>query len=404
MKKAIVLISLAFVSAFANAQLKVYSSGKVFIGGTGTTPTHLLDVRSSGTSTGGFTGIANSDGTKYIGMYNGADANENQAIFWTSSQDLKFGISTSYTTAGWAELVRIKSNGNVGIGLTSPQTKLDVNAGSSYDGIRCQVSHSTDYGYGINSYVSRSLTKALAVQLSGTDKFTVSGAGDVWAKSVTTWSDKTLKENIVTITGALSKVLQLQGYTYNFKPADTTEINPEKQMGLLAQDVESILPEVVSTSDKGLKGIAYDNLVALLIEAIKEQDKKMAQLRSDLDSCCAKPSQNKLMDQGGHGSNDKESTLQIELANTNNFFLYQNEPNPFTGSTVIRYFIPENAAGAIYMVFYDMYGKEVNKIEVKEKGFGKIEANTENLAQGIYSYSIIVNDKTIETKKMMRTK
>jgi hypothetical protein len=70
---------------------------------------------------------------------------------------------------------------------------------------------------------------------------------------------------------------------------------------------------------------------------------------------------------------------------------------------VIRYYIPENVTGSVSVVFYDMYGKEVNKLEVRERGFGKIEANTQNLASGIYSYSIIVDGKSIDTKKMMKT-
>jgi len=167
------------------------------------------------------------------------------------------------------------------------------------------------------------------------------------------------------------------------------------------------LPEVVSTNDKGLKGIAYQNIVALLIEAMKEQDKKITQLQSAMDTCCTKISGNKIMDPDNNAPNEQgqsESVLQIELANKNNIVLYQNEPNPFNGSTVIRYFIPENITNGAYVVFYDMYGKEVNKLEIKDKGFGKIEANTENLASGIYSYSIIVNDKTIDTKKMLKSK
>lgn len=82
--------------------------------------------------------------------------------------------------------------------------------------------------------------------------------------------------------------------------------------------------------------------------------------------------------------------------------LYQNEPNPFDGSTVIRYFIPEVSKGTAYIAFYDMYGKELKKIEITTKGFGKIDANTDNLASGIYTYSIIVNDVVIDSKKMMR--
>jgi len=49
-----------------------------------------------------------------------------------------------------------------------------------------------------------------------------------------------------------------------------------------------------------------------------------------------------------------------------------------------------------------MYGKELKKTALATKGFGNINANTENLASGIYSYSLIVNDKVIDTKKMLK--
>ena len=67
-------------------------------------------------------------------------------------------------------------------------------------------------------------------------------------------------------------------------------------------------------------------------------------------------------------------------------------------------FIPENITGASYIIFYDMYGQEIKKTEIITKGFGNINANTENLASGIYSYSLIVDGKVIDTKKMLKNK
>jgi hypothetical protein len=53
-------------------------------------------------------------------------------------------------------------------------------------------------------------------------------------------------------------------------------------------------------------------------------------------------------------------------------------------------------------MFYDFYGKEIKKVEVKETGAGKIEADTQNLSEGVYSYSLILNGKVIDTKKMSK--
>ena len=58
------------------------------------------------------------------------------------------------------------------------------------------------------------------------------------------------------------------------------------------------------------------------------------------------------------------------------------------------------------MAFYDAYGKEIKKVKIKvkinETGAGKIEVNTQNVATGIYTYSLIVNGKVADTKKMLK--
>ncbi len=84
-------------------------------------------------------------------------------------------------------------------------------------------------------------------------------------------SDERIKTNIKTIENALDKTLLLRGVEQN-----DIRIEPErKKIGLIAQEVEFIVPEVVRTSEEdGLKSIEYQTLVPLLIEAIKDQQKK----------------------------------------------------------------------------------------------------------------------------------
>jgi hypothetical protein len=90
------------------------------------------------------------------------------------------------------------------------------------------------------------------------------------------WSDERLKENITPVTNALEKVQALQGVYYNFKGKE------KKQLGLIAQDVEKVIPEVVGTAPNGMKALDYSNLVAVLIEAIKEQQTKIDALEKEL--------------------------------------------------------------------------------------------------------------------------
>jgi hypothetical protein len=93
--------------------------------------------------------------------------------------------------------------------------------------------------------------------------------------TVTANSDFKLKTNIQTIPNALQKTIQLRGVEY-----DRVDMS-EHQIGVIAQEVEKVIPEVV-IDNNGIKSVAYGNLVGLLIEAIKEQQKEIEILKSKL--------------------------------------------------------------------------------------------------------------------------
>lgn len=89
-------------------------------------------------------------------------------------------------------------------------------------------------------------------------------------------SDARLKENLVPITGAVDKVKALTGYNYN-------RIGSEKlEMGVVAQEVQVIAPELISETEEGNLSVAYANMVALLIEAVKEQSAEIAALKEQV--------------------------------------------------------------------------------------------------------------------------
>ena len=100
---------------------------------------------------------------------------------------------------------------------------------------------------------------------------------DVIAFSTTVASDRKLKDNIVVIEGALDKIKQLNGVEFTWKKDGT------KSAGVIAQEVEKILPQAVKTvkdlqSDEEYKTVKYDSLHALLIESIKELSAKVEKL------------------------------------------------------------------------------------------------------------------------------
>ena len=97
------------------------------------------------------------------------------------------------------------------------------------------------------------------------------------AGNVTANSDERLKENVETITDALDKVNQLRGVEYDHKKTG------EHSIGVIAQEIEKVIPEVVFEDAMGIKSVAYQNIVAVLIEAIKEQQVQIEELKKKLN-------------------------------------------------------------------------------------------------------------------------
>ena len=96
------------------------------------------------------------------------------------------------------------------------------------------------------------------------------------AGTVTANSDERLKENVKTIDDALSKVRSLRGVEYDHKKTR------DHCLGLIAQEVEEVIPDVVYEDALGTKSVAYQNIVALLIEAVKDQQRQIDELKRQL--------------------------------------------------------------------------------------------------------------------------
>jgi hypothetical protein len=88
--------------------------------------------------------------------------------------------------------------------------------------------------------------------------------GQLTATDLNSSSDARLKKDVATVTSALDKVDALRGVTFTWKDSNV------KSIGLIAQEVKEVLPEIVSTDDDGFMGIRYTNVVGVLVEAIKE--------------------------------------------------------------------------------------------------------------------------------------
>jgi hypothetical protein len=111
----------------------------------------------------------------------------------------------------------------------------------------------------------------------------IDAANDIVAFSS---SDIRFKENIKPIENAIDKIRKISGNTYDWKEENKVEHGYEgNDVGVIAQEIEAVLPQLVQTRESGFKAVKYDKLVALLIEGIKEQQLQIEQLRIDLNNC-----------------------------------------------------------------------------------------------------------------------
>lgn len=418
MKKIILTIVISAITVTVFGQIKVFNGGNISLGST-TAPPSGFKLQVLGNSvfsetTGSITSSAYIRGINAYSTDTTPDytwwGNDQTGMFHPANNTLAF------TTNG-TERMRFFSDGKVTIGHTENWgSQLMINTGNSI-ALATYVNHTSDYGYAQVSYVNREYSKALAVIYNSNQVFNVYGNGEVWASTSFTTSDQTLKENILPVENALAKILQLNGVTYNYirkglQPgaiANTTisSTPPRRELGLIAQDVEAIVPEVVETNDIGVKGIAYSNLVSLLIEGMKEQNEKITQLEQDLNNCCSK----KNSERGMNGSTENNTeTGDVNSKNNlpqlggtdNSAQLYQNKPNPFNNQTIIEYFIPTSSIQSSILVF-DMQGKLMKTIVLEQKEKGNVQIDANSLYPGMYLYSLVVDNKEIDTKRMIIT-
>jgi len=237
----------------------------------------------------------------------------------------------------------------------------------------------------------------------GTAKFWVMGNGDAYTRSVLLSSDSTLKENISRMKSVKEGLFSINGYKYDFKEDKLK--GGKKNIGFLAQEVEKVFPEVVDTAN-GKMFIAYYSIIPIVVEAMKEQQAEIDELKSGMQLLSKKVQDlEKGLEKSGQQSN---SSLEPGQSNHSedlmyeDAVLYQNSPNPFFETTTIRVFLPSTVSSASLSIF-DGRGVERKKIILKERGNIETLINARALNAGTYSYSLVVDNKFIASKTMILT-
>jgi hypothetical protein len=220
--------------------------------------------------------------------------------------------------------------------------------------------------------------------------------------SWTVASDRRLKQDITPYKEGLAKIMEINPvwFRYNGKAGLPTS---KKQVGVIAQDMQKIAPHTVSefvyldSVGKEEKYLDYDgNAIAyMLINAVKELN---AQLQTEMEQ-----------------KNTEIRQLQQELAalrktlggaepaNEHLAWLGQNYPNPYARTTMIPYHVPETATSAELKI-YSNAGQEVYSLQLPQKGEAEVEISNLMLPAGSYIVHLLVDGKSVDSKKMLLTK
>jgi hypothetical protein len=284
-----------------------------------TTPATKLHVKSNGATFR----LEGTDHT-YMEFYPQGASNRFGWFGYPSANSVDLTISNQSATGALSintnslERFRINSSGLVGIGNTAPISTLTIGNATgtipgeitlypttgSFEGGQINIKKSlvgstADWiidQYGTSAAEARlrifNTTEANGIIIKengfigmGTSNPTVrlQVAGDIIANSIAGSSDSRFKTNILPIENPLQKVLKLQGVTFDWKTKEFPNrmFSENRALGFIAQEVEQVIPEVVQTenSTEGFKSVQYDKVVALLVEAIKEQQKQIEQLQ-----------------------------------------------------------------------------------------------------------------------------
>jgi hypothetical protein len=295
--------------------MRIDSSGNVGIGTT--SPGGKLDIKTPMGTSGRF------DGAQLrLESTNTVDTTGFQGIRFATSTTPNYGWSMGANRSGsgrgsfrffehinsitGVERFTIKQDGNVGIGTTNPAYKLDISGSlrattgiflgniSTSGSVLFNDNQGINFGNS-NAKIYGSSTDGIKFNGGGSEKMRLTQAGNVGIGTtnpgvaldvvgairatgdVTAFhsSDERLKANKKIIENATDKIEQIGGYEFDWVPKEGVHINEGHDIGVIAQEVEKVIPEVVVTRDNGYKAVKYEKLVPLLIEAVKELSEKV---------------------------------------------------------------------------------------------------------------------------------
>lgn len=371
------------------------------------------------------------------------DANDD--VFVEALDDIYFR-----TGSGNSNRMFINELGNVGIGTTNPQQRLHVggrmmiNNGVIQRGgnpitnsndlglyslvngawmrfvtTNARIPFFTDGGIGttpemvINSNGAVTINNGYNTRVLGSNviELTVNGQADKpGGGSWISFSDRRLKKDIQPFNKGLDIIRYIKPIKYHYNGKLGIDSTPE-YVGVVAQELEKVAPFMVHETtipETGEKFLSVDPSAFdyLLINSIQEQQSQIDELLKE----------NKNLKAGNEAIRYEVAALKqivqqlaqqqtIENTQTSKLSdaaLGQNQPNPFTESTTIQYFIPLSTKSAILQIT-TQGGKLIKQILIADKGHGQTILEASSLSAGVYTYSLILDGQIFETKQMILT-
>ena len=243
-------------------------------------------------------------------------------------------------------------------------------------------------------------------------------------------SDQKLKQNIQDFPSAMNIINQLHPKQYDYRHDGNYKLMNLPQgehYGLIAQDVEKVLPNLVKNSkfdvdrasplkpadpknpsvknDKksgeiiDFKALNYTELIPIIIKGMQEQqgvnDQQQEQIQEQQQRI---EKLEKIIEKLSGNSNTSSSNLSSKNSSA---YLKQNTPNPFTQNTIIYCNVPSSAKLAQLMI-YNQDGSKIKSF-VLNNGINNVTISAGSLSSGQYVYSLFIDGKNIESKKMILT-
>lgn len=217
--------------------------------------------------------------------------------------------------------------------------------------------------------------------------------------------DKFLHKNI-----PAGKNMSAEGKTINQKALKEKE--QIRYTGFVAQDVEKAAKELnfdfsgvdAAKNENDLYGLRYADFVVPLVKAVQElstandaKDEAITEMKSEIGNLKSEIDELKKTIGSQVSGVSNTSTINTSLSTAS---LEQNIPNPFKGITTINCFIPVNNGNA-YINFYSQSGSLLNSIKITGEGKNTIILNANELAAGIYKYTLVLDGKVVDSKMMM---